>query len=1219
MGFKVNKKNLVNFLKARKDLIVDILILLLLGFLSITWFKGNYLINSGDFGMPFDWVKYLKSMFSVWYENVSTGMPDYRNIAGLIPYALLGGSLQFSGFSLVFIEKLFFYFWFAGSGLSMYFLAWVLRMKRLGRMTSALFYMFNPFSLIIIWHISHALIQMPYAFAPLYLGLFIYGLNRRKGFSYIIFAVFLWLITTTAAYAWPAAVVIHWIPIFFYFLISLIFDRQNRIFTLKFSLKFLFVWLVFNFYWLFPFIKSITESLASAHSPVLLSDIGTLKLTSVKILDGIRMMGYWALHEGYKGEPYYTYEAFYRLPIINIIGWFIPIFVLLGFFHKDIKKKKIFLFYLLIILFGLLGMSGVFFPLGIGKVLLWLYQTFPSLALLIRFAFLFFGIPTYLIFTILLAYGVVFLKDWGLRRIGRLIFLPLIVLFILLFVVLVWPFWNGEVVRSDSKIWPGERVKVPAYWWEARKWLEGQKDFFRILPLPMSKTYNVAFDWEQGFSGGDPTRWLAPQPFLLAIAGETKITELIGSLVEKEADFKDLNKLLSLLNVKYLLYREDIRWDFLRGHGWWFKQNPEKINLFLNQQKDLELVKEIGKFKFYEVPSEYSLPHIYASPEIALINGEVEGLADITRFLNPQKKETLFFTNQNENNNFSDIKDLADQSFVWQRPLFLTTGETESMSLEEATLSLPYVRFYPNSSFYPLIKIKESLTKFLISLPKKIELELTFSGKRLKEVFALIEKQNVPLVLSDKYKAKEENMGLIIKTMNSAINEWKMVDKQLNKIKNRKEKEILIDKIEDQALFQETFIRILERDLTADQQHPLYQTVIELEKILESKRKKFIEPKDLALVIKEKFNTQKAIYKIEIARDDQYEIYLRNDNLSKYFDLAKGTINFAIDNGSQQEKTIESIGNNSLFLGSFNLKNGSHEIEISLPQSINLISDPSFEQGLWSDAKPIPSNLGYEIKAEQFTDASQGKFSLKLSSVRNNAVVFTPINDFEYGDIYKVSFNVKYVEGVQPVFGVWENDTKSNIPDFDFQKINKWGTAGPQTTLSIFKELPTDKSWRRYEFILKPQDSTQSLGLAFFSLQPKIGKTINLYDDVRVEKIFSNPIFIKGSLLERNIKIPSLNFKKINPNKYEIKVKNATDPYFLVFSESYHPGWKASVGGEHLTLNGFANAWYIEKTGDYQIILDFRPQRIYYISISVSVFALFASMIYLLIKKKNES
>ncbi|MEW6188819.1 MAG: hypothetical protein AB1466_01720, partial [Actinomycetota bacterium] len=133
---------------------------------------------------------------------------------------------------------------------------------------------------------------------------------------------------------------------------------------------------------------------------------------------------------------------------------------------------------------------------------------------------------------------------------------------------------------------------------------------------------------------------------------------------------------------------------------------------------------------------------------------------------------------------------------------------------------------------------------------------------------------------------------------------------------------------------------------------------------------------------------------------------------------------------------------------------------------------------------------------------------------------------------------------------------------------------------------------------------------------------------------------------------PMIAFKKINPTKYVVSVENASQPFFLVFSESYHPQWKAYVksgvgsremGDEivaeypklgvrearhemsfipgdisylfakpisddnHFLVNGYANAWYIDPTkvdkdgdGKFAITLYFWPQSLFYLGLMIS-------------------
>ena len=86
----------------------------------------------------------------------------------------------------------------------------------------------------------------------------------------------------------------------------------------------------------------------------------------------------------------------------------------------------------------------------------------------------------------------------------------------------------------------------------------------------------------------------------------------------------------------------------------------------------------------------------------------------------------------------------------------------------------------------------------------------------------------------------------------------------------------------------------------------------------------------------------------------------------------------------------------------------------------------------------------------------------------------------------------------------------------------------------------------------------------------------------------------------------AITYQEINPTKYTVSV-NASQPYFLVFSESYDSGWVATINGQqvpsqyHFTANGYANGWYINKTGTYTVTLQFTPQNLFYIGAAISI------------------
>jgi hypothetical protein len=72
----------------------------------------------------------------------------------------------------------------------------------------------------------------------------------------------------------------------------------------------------------------------------------------------------------------------------------------------------------------------------------------------------------------------------------------------------------------------------------------------------------------------------------------------------------------------------------------------------------------------------------------------------------------------------------------------------------------------------------------------------------------------------------------------------------------------------------------------------------------------------------------------------------------------------------------------------------------------------------------------------------------------------------------------------------------------------------------------------------------------------------------------------------------TIQFQEINPCTYIAHV-TATKPFFLTFSESYHPMWKAYVDGQEISpvaTNFVVNGYYINKTGSFDLTIYFTGQ-----------------------------
>jgi len=134
---------------------------------------------------------------------------------------------------------------------------------------------------------------------------------------------------------------------------------------------------------------------------------------------------------------------------------------------------------------------------------------------------------------------------------------------------------------------------------------------------------------------------------------------------------------------------------------------------------------------------------------------------------------------------------------------------------------------------------------------------------------------------------------------------------------------------------------------------------------------------------------------------------------------------------------------------------------------------------------------------------------------------------------------------------------------------------------------------------------------------------------------------------------PNIGFKKVNPTRYLVDVKGAKGSFVLVFSDSFNQGWKAYIrqkaegerlkakGEEplsalwsawrdrgnrseikdHFVVNGFANGWMVQvgqkakgegqKAQNFEIILEYKPQRLLEAGVLISAVTLLGCIGYL--------
>jgi hypothetical protein len=113
-------------------------------------------------------------------------------------------------------------------------------------------------------------------------------------------------------------------------------------------------------------------------------------------------------------------------------------------------------------------------------------------------------------------------------------------------------------------------------------------------------------------------------------------------------------------------------------------------------------------------------------------------------------------------------------------------------------------------------------------------------------------------------------------------------------------------------------------------------------------------------------------------------------------------------------------------------------------------------------------------------------------------------------------------------------------------------------------------------------------------------------------------------------------YKKINPTKHILNIKNATRPYMISFAESYDPLWRAYVNTDDnnsnnngnksnnfmtnsIPLYGVTNGFYVNKTGDYSLTIEYQPQKWFIQGATISIFSLVAILAGFLLLRKQKT
>jgi len=134
--------------------------------------------------------------------------------------------------------------------------------------------------------------------------------------------------------------------------------------------------------------------------------------------------------------------------------------------------------------------------------------------------------------------------------------------------------------------------------------------------------------------------------------------------------------------------------------------------------------------------------------------------------------------------------------------------------------------------------------------------------------------------------------------------------------------------------------------------------------------------------------------------------------------------------------------------------------------------------------------------------------------------------------------------------------------------------------------------------------SSSNTGFNWFELEPVFLGTgeqiisISAVDKVDVDEIILYSLegeegaIPVNQLFESDSISPHISYEKVSPVQYRVNVESS-DPFLLVFSDSYHPLWKAFLDNSEVSpviAYSFVNGFFINKTGDFDVTLYFTGQ-----------------------------
>lgn len=1158
-----------------------IFFILITSIIIFSWFRHGFLYGGGDVGLPsYDPKRILEITKSIWWEASAPGAVVPHGLTS-VPFQFFQSFLQNMGFEFWMIQGLVFWILLFLMGYGMFLIGMqVFDRKKLHlSLLAGVFYMFNPYMEISVWH---RFIHNTLFLAAALPFLFIFFKNWVKTGKYFYLLLFL-LANFLAVYLYGTLAFI----ITIFTLLILICIEQSLFpwknldllkITIFRGLVGIFVWLAINSWWLLPVLSISPAVLSSQHS--VSGNISTLLGLSSQTIIPYSLLGV---------NPFYLYiqsdfSKIFDSYFFRFLPWLTLTLLIPGFMFA-LRMKK-WAFWAIFAVLAIFLSKGATSPLGYPYI--FGFNNFFFLGVL-RNPFEKLGIFLAFTYAILIPIGI----DWYLQNVQRrFLMLTKVILAIICFFILgvnLWPMWLGQIFGKYDK---PAFVKVPPSYTQADNFIKSKSQTGRILHLPLTYSESISYKWQFGYSGVEPSQLLFKSLPSIShgfnlVTVDDALSALAYIFTVPNSEDKIIN-LLQALDVKFIILHKDIDW---KGG---YLIDPQKLEPILNNLSFLEKQAVFGDLIIYQVKDQYFKEKISLTNQTAyylpsekniywpwlLLSNSEEIISPINK--QDQNKDLIFKSKQ--------LIIAAENSFVFT-PQFINK--------ENLLGEMPAVKILPNSPAYSLIKLKEGIQKFFLSDNDRFDYTVTLAGKRLVEAL-LIQDQNSS------------------KSLIPEINQYQklLVDLKMRIKENNKRAE-LGKEIPPNYIFARhlAVLNLIKEKVNNQEKQAIDQTIDQLTSILKETGTipfyNLVEDKDFTI-------RERLISRFNLPISSQYELLQETEDIQSIYPNNLDVNTFQIN---QIRKNLKGLRvDNFISYGNINLSQGINEINFS----------------------PIASQNLADFSNNKFRgDVNKGIDEVDITSSQHDlSYIDIDINPLKGGDDYQLNFQswVKSGDGfriqiIQNLDVTNQKNPTEVIPSYDnnFPKDsyeNYWVNNNfkfyiNQATSKATVRLIVDP-WEGCKYFQVIKSNCRDKKISFLYEKP----SRVAFKDIQIVKLLRNPLFLRLNTPTGLASLPAGNVEIIqrSPVLYSGKI-NLNSPAFLVFNESFHPEWQLELSQNNQSIkpkqrflvNLYGNAWYIENAGSYNFKLEFISQRLVKVGIliSLSSFTIILILSYLQLKKKK--